>query len=270
MLAIGERINTVRKTVLEAYERKDSEFFRQEAIRQAEAGADVIDINAGTDITVEPKNMAWAVSVVQDAIDLPLCIDSPNPETIRAGFNACRNKSSAWANSINIEKNRIEGVLPVVKEHGCPVVGLCMDLSGIPQTAEKRVEVGKRLAEIVDRYGIPLEKLYLDPLIEPVSVEQNRGLVCLDTIKGIKSALPEVRTVICLSAVSFGLPRRRLLHRAYLPLLMYEGIDSVILDPLDHPLMMGLIAAETVMGRDESCMKYLTAHREGKLGEHVG
>ncbi len=265
MLIIGERINTVRKRVLQGYQEKNSGYIHEEAIRQAEAGADVIDINAGMDIDVEPSNMAWAVNIVQNAVDIPLCIDSPNPQTIRAGLDACRDKEKAWANSITLEKKRIDHILPLVKEYNCPVIALCMDESGIPETAERRVKVAKKLVDIVDSYGIPLKNLYLDPLIEPISIKTDRGLVPLHTVRGIKSALPGVKTVICLSAISFGLPERKLINRVYLPLLMYEGIDAVFLDPLDSKLMTSLNAASVLLDRDEYCLNYISGYREGKL-----
>ncbi len=264
MLIIGERINTVRKRVLQGYQEKNSGYIREEAIRQAEAGADVIDVNAGTGIDVEPGNMAWAVEIVQDAVDVPLCIDSPNPQTIRAGLDACRDKKNAWANSITLEKERIDGILPLAKEYGCPVIALCMDTDGVPTTSEKRIEIAKKLVDVVDSHGIPLQSLYLDPLIEPVSIKTDRGLVSLDTVRGIKSALPGIKTVICLSAISFGLPERRLINRVYLPLLMYEGIDAVFLDPLDSKLMASLKTADVLLDRDEYCLNYIKAYREGK------
>lgn len=265
MLVIGEKINTVIKGIHQAYREKDSKYIREVAIRQAEAGADVIDINAGTDLQVDPDNMAWAVQIVQDAVDIPICIDSPDPQTIEAGLQACRDKKNAWVNSITLEKSRIEGILPFVKEYGCSVIALCMDTNTIPRTAKGRVEVAKKLADAVDSYCIPLKNLYLDLLINQISIQTDGGIVCLQTLKGIKSALPTARTAICLSGISFGLPRRKLLNRVYLPLLMYEGIDAVILDPLDGKLMTNLVAADALLDRDEYCLKYISADREGKL-----
>ena len=265
MLTIGERINTVREQVLRAYQQKDSDYIRQQAVRQAEAGANIIDVNAGTTIDSEPSNMAWAVQIIQDAVDVPLCIDSPNPQTLRAGLEVCRDKKNTWVNSMTLEKTRMEGILPLVKEYGCPLVALCMVENGVPETAAARVELAKKLTDIVDGYGIPLEHLYLDVLIEPVGVRADRGLLCLETIRAIKSALPQAKTVICLSAVSFGLPERRLINRTYLPLLMYEGIDAVILDVLDSRLMAGMRAAHTLLDKDDGCLDYIRAYRQGKL-----
>lgn len=228
-------------------------------------GADVIDINAGSSLDVEPENMAWAAKIVQEVVDLPLCIDSPNPATITAGLDACDGRHRAWADSITLEKHRIDGILPACREHQARVIALCRGEKGMPRSVRDRTEVAKRLVESVDRYGIPLADLYLDPMIEPLSVTQDSGFVSLDTLREFKVQLPEIKTVISLSAISFGLPERKLLHRVYLPMLMREELDAVFLDPLDTDLMTAFRAARTVLGRDECCMQYITSHRNGEL-----
>jgi 5-methyltetrahydrofolate--homocysteine methyltransferase len=265
MLIVGERINTFKKSVMRAYEQKDAEFIRSEVLRQAEAGAEVIDLNAGSSLEVEPENMRWAVKIAQEAVDLPLSIDSPNPGTIQAGFAACRRPELAWVNSVTLEKERLEELLPLAREHGCPLVALCRDSEGLAQDGGQRVEVGKRIADTVDRAGISLDKLYLDTLIEPISVHSDAAMVSLATLEGLKRALPGIKTIISLSGVSFGLPGRKLLHRVYLPLLMRGGLDAVFLDPLDRALMSAIKAAEALLGRDEFCMGYIGAHREGSI-----
>ncbi len=267
MLIIGERINTVRNYVMQAYQKKDSEYIRREAFRQAQAGADVIDINAGMNIDIEPENMAWAVKIVQESVDIPLCIDSPHPQTIKIGLEVCKDKQNVWLNSITLDKNKIENILPLVREYNCHVIALCIEKNKIPETAEGRIEAAKKLLDIINSYDIPLDNVYLDPLIGPAAIKTNSGLVSLNTIRRIKSELPEVKTVICLSAISFGLPNRRLLNRVFLPLLMYEGINAIFLDPLDSKLMTNLKVAHTLLNRDKYCHNYITAYREGKLME---
>lgn len=265
MLIVGERINTFKKSVMKAYEDKDAAFIRREVLAQAEAGAEVIDLNAGSSLAVEPENMRWAVEIAQDTVELPLSIDSPNPATIKAGFAACRNPQAAWVNSVTLERERLEELLPLAREHGCPLVALCRDEGAINRSGAERVEVAKRIVDVVDRAGISLDKLYLDTLIEPVSVHPEAALVSLDTLRGLRQALPDIKTIISLSGVSFGLPGRRLLHRIYLPILMYEKLDAVFLDPLDAALMAAIKGAEAVLACDEFCMQYITAHREGSI-----
>ena len=267
MLIIGEKINTVRKSVARALERRDGRFFQQEALNQVGAGAGVIDLNAGSDPHREQANMRWLVEVVQEVISVPLCIDSPNPEVIKAAFEACRDPHKLWANSITAQSERVEGILPLVKDHGCRVVGLCMDEDGVPNTVEDRLRVAQTLVKHVDRYGIPRENLYLDPLVEPIAVMPQRVQLVLRLIREIRAGWEDVRTVICLSAVSFGLPDRRLINRTFLVTLMEAGIDAVILDPLDCQLMSTLTAAEALFGQDENCLAYIAACRNRTLVE---
>lgn len=267
MIIVGERINTFKKSVRLAYEEKDEDFIRNEVKRQEEAGAHVIDINAGSDISVEPDNMKWAVKIAQEVTDLPLCIDSPNPDTIVAGFEVCTNKETAWANSITLEKERLEKIIPIVKEYQCPVIALCRAEGGLSQSAATRVEVGKKIVDLIDSHGINLDNLYLDTMIEPLSVRSDGGILSMETLIGLKRELPEIKTIISLSGISFGLPSRKLLHRAFMPMLMWAKLDSVFLDPLDKRLMDSIVASKSLMDEDEFCMNYITKHRAGKLGD---
>ena len=265
MLIIGEKINTINARVCRAVEERDGQFIRELAAAQAKAGADVIDVNVGTAPDVEPDNMRWAVQTVQECTDLPLSIDSPYPPTVRAGLEAYRDRERAWADSITLEKSRLEGLLPVVAEYGCRVIGLCIDENGVPPTSGGRVEIARRLVDEVDRWGVSLDKLYLDALVKPVGVEPTAGLVSVETLRAMRAALPDVKTVICLSAISFGLPTRRLLNRTFLPLLLHAGVDAIFLDPTDRRLMATLKAAQTVLGRDPYGMEYIRAYRSGLL-----
>ncbi len=264
MLIIGERINTVRKSIAWAVEKKDVETIQKEAVNQVKAGADVLDVNVGTPLK-EAENMSWAVKVIQEVLNIPLCIDSPDPETIKAGFRVSRDKRRTWANSITLEKERIEGVLPLVKKYNCPLIALCIDDKGIPSTPKKRVEVARTTIKAVSDFGIPLDNLYIDCLIEPVSVGQGKAQETLATIKMMKKTFPQIKTVVCLSAVSFGLPGRRLINRTFLPLLVEAGVDALFLDPLDETIMATLKAANILLDKDESCLKYISAYREGRL-----
>jgi 5-methyltetrahydrofolate--homocysteine methyltransferase len=265
MLIIGEKINTINPQVRQAVEDRDAAFLKDLALAQAQAGAHVIDVNVGSRPSVEPENMRWAVELVQEVVDLPLSIDSSDPAAVRAGLEVCQNPSFAWANSVNLDRARLEGVLPVVAELGCHVIGLCMDERGVPSTAAGRATAGQRMVEEIDRWGVPVDRLYLDALVEPISVTPAAARVSLETIQALRAALPDVKTVICLTAISFGLPARRLLNRTFLPLLLAAGVDAVILDPLDKPLMSTIRAANALLGRDEHGLAYIAAHRAGRL-----
>ncbi|MEW6547360.1 MAG: methyltetrahydrofolate cobalamin methyltransferase [Bacillota bacterium] len=263
MLVVGERINTSRKGVAEMVARRDGEAIAREARRQVEAGANFVDVNAGTFVSEEPELLRWLVTVVQHAVQVPLCVDSPNPIAIRAALEVHRGK--ALVNSITGERTRFQQLLPVVKQFGCGVVALCMDDAGMPASGEEAVAKGSRLVEDLLSAGIPAEDIYLDPLVRPVSTDFRAGLAVLDAIRALRQQYPGVHAICGLSNVSFGLPERRLLNRAFLVAAMAAGLDAVILDPLDDKLMALLRAAEAVLGRDPYCSRYLRAYREGKL-----
>ncbi len=263
MLVIGERINTSRKSILKAVEGRDSRFIREEAARQVKAGANIIDVNAGTMREKEVASMEWLVKVVQEAVDVPLSVDSPDAAVVEAGLRVHRGK--AMVNSITAEKERAGAILPLVKKHGACLVALTMDEKGMPETGEERIEIVRDLLDLIKGYGIPPGEVYFDPLIRPIGTDTKQGLAVLKAIEGIMSLEGGVHTICGLSNISFGLPKRKLLNETFLSLSMSAGLDAVILDPLDKQLMATLQAAEALLNRDEFCMQYITASREGRL-----
>lgn len=262
----GERINSTRPLVAKALEEKDRAFLQKEALDQVGAGASVIDVHAGTFWNKEPEYVVWAIEAIQGVVDVPIAVDSLNPGVLAAGLQACRKKEESIANSITLEKERVEEVLPLVKEYGCKVVALTIDQEGrIPETAKGRLEVAQKLVAEVDRYGIPRHRLYLDALGMPIGVDTGQGLVVLESLRLMKEAFPDIKTILSTTAVSYGLPNRRLIHRSFLPMLLVFGLDAVVLDPLDKELMATVIACEALLDRDEFCQAYVQAHRQGKL-----
>lgn len=264
MLIIGERINATRKGIAAALAARDAEVIRREARRQAEAGADYLDVNGGTRPDEELENLIWLMEVVQSTVDLPLSIDSPNPQVVEAGLSRHRS-GRAFVNSISLEQGKYERILPLCKEHQAKVVALAMDDSGIPKTAEDRLKVVAGLVQAAEKFGVPLENIYVDPLVMALSADQTAGLLVINVLKGIREQWPELRTTCGLSNISFGLPNRKLLNRTFLSLLMAHGLASAILDPLDERIMAALAAGRALLGDDEYSMKYLKAFRAGKL-----
>lgn len=263
MLVVGERINTSRKPIAELVARRDTEAVVREAALQREAGADYVDVNAGTFLTEEPEMLRWLVTTIQEAVSTPMCIDSPNPVAVRSALQVHRGR--ALLNSITGEKSRYEQLLPLVREYGCGVVALCLDDAGMPASAQDAVDKGTRLVESLLEAGVPAGDIYVDPLVRPVSTDSCAGVAVVEAIRVIKERYPGVHTICGLSNVSFGLPQRRLLNQAFLVATMTAGLDAVILDPLDARLMALLRAAEAVLGRDGYCARYLRAFREGRL-----
>lgn len=259
MIIIGELINTSRKAIAPAVENKDVEFIQDIAKKQVEAGATYVDVNCGTRVHDEPEKLVWLVETVQAAVDKPLCIDSPNPEAIKEALKV--HKGQAMINSISAEKERYDAILPLVVEHKARVIALCMDDEGMPDTAQQRVDIADRLAKGLMDAGVKADDILFDPLVKPISVNTDFGNEVLDSIRQIHEKHPGVHTTCGLSNVSFGLPNRKLLNQAFLVMCMANGMDSVIMDPLDETMMQLLIASNALVGRDDYCMNYLNAQR---------
>ncbi len=263
MLVVGEKINSTRKRVAEAVEAFDAGAILDLARCQADAGADFIDVNAGTFGDREAERLVWLVETVQSGIDKPLCLDSPSPAALEAAVKVHRGEP--MINSISLEADRFEPLLSLVGNHPARVVALCMGKTGIPATAAERVRIAGELVEALTGKGVALEKIYVDPLVQPVSVDTHNGSIALDAIAGIRQAFPGVNTICGLSNISFGLPERRLINRTFLSQAMARGLSAAILDPLDRGLMSVLCSARMLLGEDVYCEGFLTAYEGGRL-----
>ena len=264
MFIIGEKINTTRKGMEQAVRDRNADAIREEAIRQAQAGAHILDVNCGTLPTeAEPEALSWLVQTVQSAVDLPLCVDSPNPAALAAGLAV--HKGKPMINSISGEKARYAGVLPLVKQYQASVVALGMDDRGIPQDKNRAMEVGVALVNNLVADGVPLNTIYFDPLVRSLATSPGAVLDTLDVMKEMSSRFPGLHFVSGLSNVSFGLPERKHLNRAFVVLSVASGLDAVIMDPLDVTMVAQIYAAEALMNRDRFCRKYIEAFRQGKL-----
>jgi len=264
MLLIGEKINGTRKLVNKAVLDRDAAFIRKLAINQIDAGADVLDINAGTSPDREAEDILWLIEVVQEVVDNPLCLDSPNPEALLAGLAATR--QVPIINSISAEEHRLKGILPLVAQHGCRVLALALDGNTIAPTCEGRMVIVRRIFEETRKAGVPDENVYVDPLVMSVATDSNACHVTLLTTRTVLAEFPKAHLTGGLSNVSFGLPARTLLNRAFLTLAIEAGMDSAIVDPTDRGLMETLHAANAVLGLDRHCARYNRAFRAGKIG----
>jgi cobalamin-dependent methionine synthase I len=263
MIIVGEKINSSRKSIAQALEERDAEFIADVAREQARAGAHYIDVNAGTYVEEEVDHLCWLVEVVQDAVGLPLCLDSPNPKALSEAIK--RHEGAPMINSISLEKERFSALLPVVTSQACEVVALCMDETSMPRTVEERVLVGSELIRRLTGEGIPVENIYVDPLVQPVAVDIGMGLAALGAIRKIMSDFPGVKTICGLSNVSFGLPNRHLINRSFLALCMAYGLSAAILDPTDTKLMATLLTVEMLLGRDQYCQNFIKAYQQGHI-----
>lgn len=263
MIIVAEKINTSRRSIAEAVEKRDAGFIVKVARDQAEAGASYIDVNAGTFLDREVDRLCWLVETVQNDVELPLCLDSPNPKALAEAMK--RHKGEPMVNSISLEEDRFRALLPVITSRPCHIVALCMAQASMPTTVEERVQVGSELITKLTGEGIPLEKIYVDPLVQPVSVDVRMGIATLAAISNIMKDFPGVNTICGLSNVSFGLPRRRLINRNFLALCMAYGLSAAILDPTDNQLMATLFSVEMLLGRDEYCENFIEAYENGRI-----
>jgi 5-methyltetrahydrofolate--homocysteine methyltransferase len=263
MIIVGEKINTSRKSIAQAVEHKDTGFIQAVAQAQADAGADFIDVNAGTFLEKEIEYLPWLVQTVQAAVDRPLCLDSPNPKALEKALQVHRGQ--AMINSISLEKERYDTLLPVVSSRPCKVVALCMAQTSMPTTAQARIDVAAELIDGLTYAGVAAADIFVDPLVQPVSVDVSMGQASLDAIAGIMTRFPGVHTICGLSNISFGLPLRQQINRHFLIMAMARGLSAAILDPTDTDLMTGLLTVQMLLGQDEYCSAFIEAYEQGRF-----
>jgi len=261
MLIIGELINCTRTKVGEAAQRRDAEFFKNLAIKQAAAGANMLDVNGGLP-EQEVELLSWLVDLVQGVVDIPLCLDSADPKALTKALPLC--KQRPMINSISDEPARW-AMLPMLKEHRPKLIVLCMSASGLPIGVEDRVGIASRLIDRLVAEGFELDDIYVDGCVLPIATDPH-GKHLLAAIGQIIAKYPGVHISAGVSNVSFGLPLRRLLNQVFLPLLMAHGLDAAIIDPCDQQSIMNIMAAEALLGRDQYCKNYVRAYRDGKFG----
>jgi 5-methyltetrahydrofolate--homocysteine methyltransferase len=205
-----------------------------------------------------------AGNTVQAATDKPLAIDSEHPEVIKAALEEY-NGEKVIINSVTAESEKLDAIGPLAAKHQALLVALAMGSEGVPATVEKRLEACETIVTELTRIGVKIEQILFDPLVIPVSVDSNQGMVTLKTIEQIKTRYPESRTVVGLSNISFGLPNRRLINRSFLLMAAYAGLDAAILDPLDARIMTMVRVADMLTGKDNLCRSYIRAHRKGVI-----
>jgi 5-methyltetrahydrofolate--homocysteine methyltransferase len=261
MKIIGEKINGTRKRVAKAIAERDADFIKNLAVKQAEAGSHWLDVNAGTHPDQEPDDMIWLIENIQAVVDTPICLDSANPKALKIAIQAVN--KTPMINSISGEPERLEHVLPLVAEYGCEVIALAMDDKKIPETFDKRMEVVDKVINATRAAGVADGKVYIDPLAMTIATMNQSAVIACDTIRAVHEKYPDVHFTMGLSNISFGLPARKQINRAFLTLAMQAGLDSAILDPRDKELMAAILTTELLLGRDRHCMNYVRASRKG-------
>ena len=265
MIIIGELINASRKAIKAAIEAKDAEAIQKVAVDQAKAGADYIDVNAGIFVGKEPEYLKWLVETVQAATDKPCAIDSPDPKAIEAALSV--HKGTPMINSISLEKERYEKLMPIVANTDMKVIALCMSDAGMPQTVADRMKIADELVGGLLKNNIKVENIFVDPLVQPLSVDGTFGMEFINTIEKIVTTYPGIHTACGLSNISYGLPARKFMNQTFMTMAISKGLDGAIINPLDSRMMANIIAAEALAGKDNFCMNYLKAFRAGMLAE---
>ena len=257
---IGERINpTGRKVVLAALKEGNFDIVRKDAADQVEAGAILLDINSGVPGADEPKLLEQLVNTVMEVTDAPLCIDTANPAALAVALSVYDGK--ALVNSVNGEERSLEAVLPLVKEHGAAVIGLCMDDDGIPDTPEKRLAVAAKIIERAAKLGIGPEDVVIDPLVLTMGSDSHAGRITLRTVELVVEEFG-VNISMGASNVSFGMPDRRHINATFIAMAIYAGLTCPITNPLVPEVAAAVLAADLCMGRDDYGMRWIQAYRK--------
>ncbi len=257
---IGERINpTGRKLLAAEMAAGDYSRVKADAIAQVEAGAHMLDVNAGIPLADEPKILAETIQLVQSLTDVPLSIDSSIVAALEAGLKVYKGK--ALLNSVTGEEERLESVLPLVKKYGAAVVAISNDETGISEDPDVRFEVAKKIVHRAADFGIPHSDIVVDPLVMPVGALNQAGRSVFHLIRRLREEL-KVNTSCGASNFSFGLPNRHGLNSSFLAMLIGAGMTSAITNPLHLEEMTGIMGADVAMGHDPNCMRWIQKFRE--------
>jgi len=260
---IGERINTSRKLVQAAVAKRDAAYIIDDVKKQQAAGANFIDVNAGARIGHETEDMRWLLETIQPVATVPFTLDSPDPQILEMAYSLV--DKTPMVNSISLEKERFDIMMPFLKGKECKIIALCMDDTGMPKTSEDIINRAKTIVAELENIGMKRDDIFVDPLIQPISVENSNGTMVMEAVKAIMTELKGVHTTGGLSNISYGLPKRKIINRNFLLMMMANGFDSAIMDPLDKDIMAVLKTGEMLSGHDDYCMNFLTAVRAGEI-----
>lgn len=263
MIIVGELINASRKSVGAAIQAQDADEIKKLARDQIEAGAHYIDVNAGTFVDKETEYLPWLVRTVQSEVQIPCCLDSPDPRAIEAALKV--HTGTAMINSISLERARYDSIASLLAGTNLKIVALCMSDEGMPDTADKRVAIADKLINGLVQKGVKVGDIFVDPLVQPLATKNTYGIEFLTAVERIMNRFPGVHTICGMSNISFGLPERKLVNQTFLVMAITRGLDAAVMNPLDKRLMAGVITTEALMGKDNFCMNYLKAYRGKKL-----
>ena len=264
---IGERINpTGRKALQEQLREGDFSIVRDDALAQVEAGAAILDINAGVPKVDEAALLVEMIRQVREVTQVPICIDTANVTALEAALKVYKGK--ALVNSVNGEEEKLETILPLIKQYGAAVIGLTLDEGGIPKTVEKRIEIAEKIISRATATGIPMEDIVIDPLALTMGAEQDAGKIGLESIAIISERFGVNITMGC-SNISFGMPDREAINAAFLAMAIGCGLTCPITNPLKEQVAMAVLAADLCLSRDEYGSNWIGAFRKRKKAKQA-
>jgi 5-methyltetrahydrofolate--homocysteine methyltransferase len=257
---IGERINPTGRKIL-AEEMKNGDYSRVEsdAIAQVQAGARMLDVNAGIPLADEPAILAESIKLIQSITDVPLSIDSSIVAALEAGLEVYQGKP--LLNSVTGEDERLEAVLPLVAKYNCAVVAISNDEAGISENPDERFDIAKKIIERAADHGIHYSDIVVDPLVMPVGAINSAGRQVLHLVKRLRDEL-KVNTTCGASNFSFGIPNRKGMDGHFLSMAIGTGMTSAITNPLHEEVMQAVMSADVVMGHDNNCVRWLKKYRQ--------
>jgi 5-methyltetrahydrofolate corrinoid/iron sulfur protein methyltransferase len=258
---IGERINGMFKDIGEAVAKFDPKPIQEWAIKQTEAGAHYLDVSVGPTATDRIKSMKWMAEVIQEVSDVPICLDSTNYDAIEAGLEVL--KRPGLINSCPNERPKIERVFPMAKKYNAGIIGLTMDKSGIPKSADARLAHAMELVAAADEFNVPIDMLFIDPLVLPCNAAQDHAPEVLEALRQIKTLSdPAPKTTLGLSNVSQNTSDRLLVNRTYVVMAICAGLDSAIMNVNDNSLVEAVATADILMNKAIYCDSYVKVYRE--------
>jgi len=267
MIIIGEKINGSIPSVADAIARRDAEFIKARAVAQEEAGATFIDCCASVPEAEEVETLKWMIDCIQEATDLPICVDSPSADVLLQAYKFC--KKPGLFNSVSGEGDKIEKIFPEMakpENKGWQVIALLSDDTGIPKNAADRLRVFEKIMAKAREYGIAPNRIHIDPLVEMLCTSENGIETNTTVISTIREQYPTIHITAAVSNISFNLPVRKMINLGFTVLAMNAGLDSAILDPTNRDMMGVIFATEALLGLDDYCMEYISAYREGLFG----
>lgn len=265
MIIIGEKINGAIPRVAEAIRSRNQALIEELVAKQLAAGANYLDVCAGSSPQEELEDLKWLVDVVQGCTDTPICIDSPDPRILAAIVPYI--SKPGIINSISGEGEKCEILLPILRDNPqWQVVALCCDNQGIASAAEDKIRIALDLIRQAESYGVTPDRIHIDPLVLALSAVNTAANSFCEAVRRIKEAYPTVKITAALSNVSYGMPVRKLINQNFLTLALAAGLDSGIVDPTNRTITETIYATEALLGKDRLCRKYNTAYRKGLIG----